>query len=529
MIRIGNIKLSLNDDESVLKKKISRLLGIEPSRIKSFEIVKKAIDARDKTDVHFVYSVDVSLDGDEDKVVSRKKRGDITIKPKTESFSVPVPTLPKRRPVVVGAGPAGLFAALTLAKFGAKPILIERGESVYDRAKSVEAFFRGEKLDAESNVQFGEGGAGAFSDGKLNSGTHDRRRFEVYKTFVQHGAPSEIMYTKNPHLGSDNLPKIVSGIRESIKSLGGEVYFSCKMTNILTREGKVRGIVCETPEGELTFETEDVILAVGHSARDVFSLLLDMGITLSQKPFAMGVRIEHLQSDIDRCQYGNFAGHTALGAADYKLSNRFSDGRCVYTFCMCPGGSVINASSEEGGVVTNGMSLFARNLRNANSAMLVNVTPEDFGGSSPLAGVEMQRKIEQTAFRLGGGNYCAPAQTVEGYLTGRKTGFGKISPTFLPDVAEADISSLFPDYIAENLKRGISRFPKYIKAFADGEAVLTAPETRSSSPVRIDRDEKLMSPSLSGLYPCGEGAGYAGGILSSAVDGIKVAESVLKI
>ncbi|MBE6911021.1 MAG: FAD-binding protein [Ruminococcaceae bacterium] len=529
MIRIGNIKLSLNDDESILKKKISRLLGVEPSRIKGFEISKKAIDARDKTNVHFVYSVDVSLDGDEEKIVSRISRGDITLRPKEEKPSLPVPILPEKRPVVVGAGPAGLFAALTLAKLGAKPILIERGESVFDRAKSVESFFKSGKLNISSNVQFGEGGAGAFSDGKLNSGTHDRRRFEVYKTFVENGAPAEIMYTKNPHLGSDNLPKIVANIRERIKNLGGDVYFSCRMTKILVNSGKVSGIICETPEGEISFETENLILAVGHSARDVFSLLLDMGVSLSQKPFAMGVRIEHLQSDIDKCQYGAFAGHKALGAADYKLSNRFSDGRCVYTFCMCPGGSVINASSEEGGVVTNGMSLFARNLKNANSALLVNVTPEDFGGASPLAGVEMQRKIEQAAFLLGGGNYCALAQTVEGYLSGRKTGFGKISPTFLPEVVEADIASLFPDYIAENLKRGLSRFPKYIKAFADDEAVLTAPETRSSSPVRIDRDEKLMSPSLSGLYPCGEGAGYAGGILSSAVDGIKVAESVLKI
>ncbi|MBR2180512.1 MAG: hypothetical protein IJ949_01335, partial [Oscillospiraceae bacterium] len=286
--------------------------------------------------------------------------------------------------------------------------------------------------------------------------------------------------------------------------------------------------VCKTAEGEISFETDDIILAVGHSARDVFYLLLDMGVTMEQKPFSMGVRIEHLRRDIDVCRYGDFAGHPALGAADYKVSNRYPNGRAVYTFCMCPGGEVINASSEEGGVVTNGMSLYARNLENSNSALLVNVMPEDFGGTSPIAGVELQRGIERAAFSLGGEDFHAPAQTVEGFLTGRKTGFGKIVPSFRPGVRECDISALFPDYINETLRAGLSGFSRLIRAFADGEAVLTAPETRSSSPVRILRDDTLQA-SLRGLYPCGEGAGYAGGILSSAVDGIRVAEAVLKI
>ncbi len=528
MIGIGNIKLSLNESEASLQLKIAKVLGVPKKDITSFSITKKAIDARDKANVHFVFSVDVSVASNEEKLVARLRRGDITIKPKSEKVTLPSPVIPKRRPVVIGAGPAGLFAALTLAKHGARPILIERGESVEDRAKSVNNFFKSGKLDASSNVQFGEGGAGTFSDGKLNSGTHDRRRLDVYKTFVLHGAPKEIMYTKNPHLGSDKLPKIVANIREEIKKLGGDVFFSCRFSDYREKNGRISEIICTTPSGELCFETDDVILAVGHSARDVFKLLSAKGIKLTQKPFAMGVRIEHLQSDINSCRYGKFAGHPALGAADYKLSNRLASGRAVYTFCMCPGGSVINASSEDGGVVTNGMSLFARSLKNANSALLVNITPEDFGGSSPLAGVELQRRIERAAFELGGRNYSAPASTVEGFLTNKKTGFGKISPTFLPSVVEADISSIFTDYINETLKIGLKSFPKYISAFADGEAVLTAPETRSSSPVRIDRDEKLMS-SLPGLYPCGEGAGYAGGILSSAVDGIRVAEAVLGI
>lgn len=527
MIRIGNLKLGLDEREDVLQKKAAKALGINAREVTSLHIVKKAVDARDKSNVHFVYSVDVTINGNEQKTVARVHRGDVTIKPYEEEIAVPCVRLPKKRPVVVGAGPAGLFAALTLAKAGARPILIERGEAVEERAKTVERFRTEGKLNTSSNVQFGEGGAGTFSDGKLNSGTHDRRRFEVFRTFVEHGAPSEIMYVRNPHIGSDNLPKVVSGIREHMKALGGEVFFNHTLCNISVKDGCVTAITCKTKTGdEVTFETDDVVLAVGHSARDVFSILFDMGVKLTQKPFSMGVRIEHLQSDIDRCRYGKFASHPALGAADYKLSNRYPNGRAVYTFCMCPGGEVINASSEECALVTNGMSLYARNKQNANSAMLVNVAPEDFGGTSPLAGAELQRKIERAAFTLGGSNYCAPAQTVEGFLTGRKTGFSRIKPSFLPGVRECNISELFPEYITETLRAGLSGFSKLIPAFRDGDAVMTAPETRSSSPVRIDRNEKLMS-SLSGLYPCGEGAGYAGGILSSAVDGIRVAEAVL--
>lgn len=526
MIRIGNLKLSLDEKEALLTKRAGRALGIAPGEIQKLDIVKKAVDARDRKNVCFVYSVDVSVRGDEKKIVSRIKRGDITLLPRPEKPKTPTPVLPKRRPVVVGAGPAGLFCALTMAKHGARPILIERGESVDDRAKSVSRFLESGVLDTSSNVQFGEGGAGTFSDGKLNSGTHDARRSEVFRTFVEHGAPPEIMYIRNPHIGSDKLPGVVSGIRGKIKELGGEVYFNCTLSDIRTKDGRVCEAVCKTPSGEISFETDDIVLAVGHSARDVFSLLLDMGVTMEQKPFSMGVRIEHLRRDIDVCRYGEFAGHPALGAADYKLSNRYPNGRAVYTFCMCPGGEVINASSEEGGVVTNGMSLYARNLENSNSALLVNVMPEDFGGTSPIAGADLQRSIERAAFSLGGGDFRAPAQTVEGFLKGRKTGFGKIVPSFRPGVRECDISTLFTDYINETLRAGLSGFSRLVRAFADGEAVLTAPETRSSSPVRILRGDTLEA-SLAGLYPCGEGAGYAGGILSSAVDGIRVAEAVL--
>lgn len=528
MIQIGNIKLSLDSDEKKLYSRAAGILKVSPQKITSLRIIKKSVDARDKTNVHFVYSVELSLSGNESDTVSRAKRRDIKLVPAPEKQTTLTPHIPTKRPVVVGAGPAGLFAALTLARHGACPILIERGDSVDERAKKISDFHKNGVLDTESNVQFGEGGAGTFSDGKLNSGTHDRRRFEVFSTFVAHGAPPEIMYVRNPHIGSDNLPKVVSGIREEIKKLGGEVYFNTRLTKIHENCGKLFAISCISSNEELVFETDSVILAVGHSARDVFSHLCDIGVELTQKPFSMGVRIEHLQRDIDTCRYGKFAGHPALGAADYKLSTHLTNGRGVYTFCMCPGGEVINASSEDGGLVTNGMSLFARNKDNANSALLVGISPEDFGGDDPLAGVAMQRKIEKAAFSLGGGNYRAPAQTVEGFLTGRKTGFGEVKPSFLPGVCEKNITELFPDYITESLRAGLSSFASSIRAFSKGDAVLTAPETRSSSPIRIVRDEKCTS-SLSGLYPCGEGAGYAGGILSSAVDGIRVAEAVLEI
>ncbi len=528
MIKIGNIKLALSESEEMLPQKIARALHIPRTAIVSYSITKKAVDARDRKNVHFVYSVEVKLNTDEKSVIKRSGRGDITLKENLPAPAAAVPSLPSMRPVVVGAGPAGLFAALTLAKAGAKPILIERGEPVEKRAVTVNHFWKTGELSLSSNVQFGEGGAGAFSDGKLNSGTHDKRRAEVFKTFVEHGAPPEISYIRNPHIGSDNLPKIVSGIRNHIISLGGEVYFNHTLREILTRSGRVSGVLCRTPDGEVGFDTDNIVLAVGHSARDVFSMLLDLGITLEKKPFSIGVRIEHLQRDIDKNQYGAFARTAALGAADYKLSSKLLNGRTAYTFCMCPGGTVINASSEEGGLVTNGMSLFARDGRNANSALLVSVSPDDFPGASPLSGVDYQRKIERAAFALGGSNFRAPAQTAEGFLSNKLTGFGRITPTFLPGVTECCISELFPEYITESLRAGIRGFARLLPAFGDGEAVLTAPETRSSSPVRIVRGDTLES-SLPGLFPCGEGAGYSGGILSSAVDGIRVAEAVLKL
>ncbi len=528
MIKIGNIKLALSESEEALPQKIARALHIPRRALVSYKIVKKAVDARDRKNVHFVYSLEVQLNTDENKVIKRLGRGDVTLKEALPRPSGTIPHIPSKRPIVVGAGPAGLFAALTLAKAGAKPILIERGESVEKRAVSVNRFWKTGELSSSSNVQFGEGGAGAFSDGKLNSGTHDKRRREVFKTFVEHGAPPEISYVRNPHIGSDNLPKIVSSMRNQIISLGGDVYFNYTLSKILTRNERVSGILCNTQNGEVEFDTDNIILAVGHSARDVFSMLFDLGVTLEKKAFSVGVRIEHLQHDIDKNQYGDFAGHPSLGAADYKLSSKLLNGRTIYTFCMCPGGTVINASSEEGGLVTNGMSLFARDGRNSNSALLVSISPDDFPGASPLSGIDFQRKIERAAFVLGGSNFRAPAQTTEGFLSNKLTGFGRITPSFLPGVSECCISELFPEYITESLRAGIRGFARLLPAFGDGEAVLTAPETRSSSPVRIVRGDTLES-SLPGLFPCGEGAGYSGGILSSAVDGIRVAEAVLKL
>jgi hypothetical protein len=470
--------------------------------------------------VCYIFSVSFSI-ADEDKYLHIKN----VSKAKLYSFSMPK-AASKLSPVVVGFGPAGMLSALMLAKAGLKPIVIERGRAVDERQKDIDAFWKSGKLTLNSNVQFGEGGAGTFSDGKLNTGKNDPLIHTVFEEFVAAGAPKEILYLAKPHIGTDNLINVVRNIREKVKSLGGTVLFEHRLTDIHSERGEVCGITCQTPDGEKHIDCSRVILAPGHSARDTFELLVKKGIMTEQKPFAMGVRIEHSQEAIDTAQYGRFAKY--LPAADYKLVAHLPSGRSIYTFCMCPGGYVVAAASEEERVVTNGMSYFSRDGANSNAALLVGITPADFGSDDPLAGVEFQRELEHKAYLAGGCNYNAPVQLAGDILADRaSSAIGSIIPTYKPGVTPTDLRSVFPDYMYSSFKEGIAALDKQLKGFANPDAVLTAVESRSSSPIRIVRDrETLNSVSLKGLYPCGEGCGYAGGITSAAVDGIKCALAV---
>ncbi|MBQ6398738.1 MAG: FAD-binding protein, partial [Clostridia bacterium] len=461
-----------------------------------------------------------------DESVLLKKHRFLSPSPAPKPLPLPAAALPFR-PLVVGAGPAGLFAALTLAAAGARPILIERGKPVEARTADVEAMAARGMLDPESNVQFGEGGAGAFSDGKLTCGVKSPFLREVLDTFVAHGAPPEIMIDQKPHIGTDRLRGVVASIRHQILSLGGEVFFETRLDKLILRCSRLVGaeVVCREERREIP--TEALLLCVGHSARDTMTSLFAQGVLMVPKSFAMGLRIEHPRALIDRSQYGAFAGHPALGAASYKLVCHTPDGRGVYTFCMCPGGRVIAAASEPGGVVTNGMSLHARRDENSNAALLVGVHPEDFGEDHPLAGFVLQRAIERAAFRAGGETFRAPAQRVEDFLAGRETrSFGDVRPSYRPGVVPADLRAVLPEYITENLKKGIRAMDAQLKGFALPDAVLTGPETRSSSPIRLPRTETGEAEGLPGLYPVGEGA--AGGIVSAAIDGISAARKVLQ-
>lgn len=525
MIRVNNIHLPLDYTDATVKKKISKQLRIDEKSIKSCNIFRRSVDARKKDNIYFLSSVDVELNVNEDKIV-KKCSGVQIVKPYEY-------TAPKwsggASPVVVGSGPAGLFAALILAQSGAKPILIERGKDVDSRTADVNKFWTSGKLNTESNVQFGEGGAGTFSDGKLNSGTKDVRQRKVFEEFVAHGAPDEILYNAKPHIGTDNLKITVKNIRKEIIGLGGTVMFETQLTDINTKNGQVISAVVVKDGKTEVIETDSIILAIGHSARDTFEMLYDKKIPIEAKPFSVGARIEHLREQIDRSQYGKFAGNKRLGAANYKMNVHLDNGRGVYTFCMCPGGKVVNASSEDGRLVTNGMSEFARDDVNSNSALLVGVNPSDFAGEHPLRCMHFQRKLEEKAFILGGENYSAPVQRVADFLEGNKTdALGEVTPSIGPDYTLSDISEIFPDFVTEAMKQGIKDMGKKLKGFDNGDAVLTAVESRSSSPIRILRNsETLESVGIKGLYPCGEGAGYAGGIISAAVDGIKCAEKIL--
>lgn len=528
MIKISDLKFPVDYTDKDIQDRIAKELRIDKSRIKRFALVRRSVDARRKTDVKFIISVSAEVDGDEKKIIARCKSKNAALS-KPFVYEIEKCRELKNPPVIAGFGPGGLFAGLVLARAGANPIILERGEDVDSRTKAVENFWNNRRFSPASNVQFGEGGAGTFSDGKLNTGTKDERSRMVLEEFAAHGAPEEILYSAKPHIGTDRLKTTVKNIREEIISLGGKVYFSTKLEDIIIKNGAVTGVIAEQKGKRLAIDTENLILAIGHSARDTFEMLSKKGIFMEPKPFSVGARIEHLQKNIDKAQYGGFAGKGHLGAADYKLSEHLENGRGVYTFCMCPGGMVVGASSEEKTVVTNGMSEFARDRTNANSALLVGVNPEDFGSDNPLAGVEYQRRLEKAAFLLGGENYNAPAQRVADFLSGKRTAaFGEVTPSYLPGVQGANLREILPDYVSDSMSQALKRMDRKLNGFCSGDAVLTGVETRSSSPVRILRNEKFQSVTVSGLYPCGEGAGYAGGIVSAAVDGVRIASFICK-
>lgn len=513
MIKITNIKIKadLSDDE--LFEKIYKKYKINKNDVTERRIIKKSIDARNKADIFYNYSVELECKNE-------NKIKNVQIVKKEEPFKIIVNRKSSKRPVIIGAGPAGLFSALTLAQNGIKPIIIEQGKTVDERKKDVEEFQKTGKLNTLSNVQFGEGGAGTFSDGKLTSGIHNPLCKIVLKEFYNFGAPEQILYINKPHIGTDNLINIIRNMRNEIIKLGGEFLFNEKVTDFEFENSKVTAVICGK-----RIETDTVILAIGHSARSTFEKLYEKGVKMEKKNFSIGVRIEHKQSMINKSQYGEIT-KLKLPPAEYKMAYH-GENRSCYTFCMCPGGTVIASSSEPETIVTNGMSVYARNGENANSAVLVNVTPNDFKGESPLEGMYFQKDLEQKAFKLGGSNYNAPIQRFEDFEKNVKSTYiGEIKPTYKPGVTLSNLNEILPDFISKTLVEGIKYFDKSIKGFAHPDAILTGVETRSSSPVQITRNENKQS-NIKGLYPCGEGAGYAGGIMSAAVDGIKCAIAVL--
>ena len=534
-LRINDIKLPLDHSEADLREAVIEALGVSTTDLLALSVYKRAYDARKKSAICLIYNLDATLTPDREKTVLATFAGSVKVIPSPDTTykfvakaNADFPAGEQQRPLIIGFGPCGILAALVLAQMGLKPIVLERGQDVRIRTQDTWGLWRKSTLNTESNVQFGEGGAGTFSDGKLWSQIKDRFHYgrKVLTEFVKAGAPEEILYVSKPHIGTFKLVTMVEKMRADIIALGGEIRFGQRVEKLHIDNGQTTGVTLASGE---TLQSRHVVLAIGHSARDTFQMLFDSGVYIEAKPFSIGFRIEHPQSVVDQARFGNFAGNPILGAADYKLVHHCKDGRSVYSFCMCPGGTVVAATSEVGRVVTNGMSQYSRNERNANSAIVVGIDPEKDYPGHPLAGIDLQRKLEERAFEVGGKNYDAPAQLVGDFMRDRaSTELGGVIPSYKPGIKLCNLTEVVPPFVIAAIREAIPEFNKQIQGFSMNDAMLTAVETRTSSPICIKRNETLQSLNTKGLYPGGEGAGYAGGILSAAVDGIKIAEAVAK-